>query len=179
MTRYVALLRGINLGRRNVKMDRLREIFGELGCADVATYIASGNVIFSALERDPDRLTRIIETGLREALGYEVAAILRTGPEMMAAAAHEPFPGVPDIAELPLNVAFLREPAPASMRDGMLALRTPEDEFHVHGREIYWLARVGIGRSTAARGFEKVLAGRGTVRNINTVRKIAERYYST
>ena len=179
MTRYVALLRGINLGGRNVKMERLREIFADIGFSDVATYIASGNVIFSSEDTDEDGLTRIVEAGLRDALGYEVATILRTGPEMVAVAGHEPFPGRPDVGKVPLNVAFLREPPSREMAESVLALRTPEDEFHVHGREIYWLARLGIGRSTAWRAFEKQMAGRGTVRNINTVRKIAEQYFTT
>lgn len=178
MTRYVALLRGINLGRRNVKMERLREIFQEIDFSDVSTYIASGNVVFSAAEGDADRLTRTIEAGLRDGLGYDVATILRTGPEMVTVARHEPFPGVSAVGKVPLNVAFLRRPASVEMRERVLALRSPEDDFHVHGREIYWLARLGIGRSTAARAIEKLLAGQGTVRNINTVRKIAERYFA-
>lgn len=179
MIGYVALLRGINLGRRNVKMERLREIFEEMGFSDIATYIASGNVVFFSAETDADRLTSTIEARLRHTLGYEVATMLRTGPEMVAVAEHEPFPGVPDVGKVPLNVAFMREAPARELRERVLALRTPEDGFHVHGREIYWLAHLGIGRSTAARAFEKLLAGRGTVRNINTVRKIAERYFST
>lgn len=179
MTGYVALLRGINLGRRNVKMERLREIFQEMGFSDVATYIASGNVVFSAAETDADRLGRTIEAGLRDGLGYDVAAILRTGPEMVTAATHEPFPGIGDVNERAMNVAFMPAPPEPALREAILGLRTPDDEFHVAEREIFWLCRTGMSASQAWRPFEKLLAGRGTVRNINTVRKIAERYFST
>ena len=72
MTSYVALLRAINITGRTIKMDRLRALFAELGLANVATFIASGNVLFDA-DGAAEALETRIEAHLQDALGYEVA----------------------------------------------------------------------------------------------------------
>lgn len=160
-------------------MARLREIFEEMGLVDVATYIASGNVIFTAAGKDADsaRLVERIETGLRTSLGYDVTTFLRTGDELVRVARHEPFPGKD--AGKALSVAFLREAPDPATAERFLALRGERDDFEVRGREVYWLARDGISGSAAWAPLEKLLAGGGTMRNINTVRKIAERFFAT
>lgn len=175
---YIALLRGINVGGRNVKMDRLREIFAGMGFTEVATYIASGNVIFSGEGAEPSELVTAIEAKLREGLGYEVRTMIRTGEEISAVAAYRPFPRAIGETSAAMNVAFMREELPSNLRTSILTLRSADDDFHTHGREIYWLARNGIGKSPAWPAFEKLLAGQGTVRNINTVRTLAERFFS-
>lgn len=60
----------------------------------------------------------------------------------------------------------------------MLALATDQDDFHVDGREVYWRCRTRMSEPTAWAPFEKLLAGRGTVRNVNTVRKMARKFFS-
>ena len=72
-TRFIALLRAINVGGHNVKMDRLRKLFESLGLSNVETFIASGNVIFDSLVESAETLEEKIERHLRESLGYEVA----------------------------------------------------------------------------------------------------------
>src|ERR1044071_3416059 len=91
MERYVAFLRGMNLGGRRIKNEELRAEFEALGFEDVATFRASGNVIFAAEKRAEGTLTRTIEKGLGEALGYEVPTFLRSAAEVAAVAAQEPF----------------------------------------------------------------------------------------
>src|SRR5215831_13131357 len=80
-TTYVALLRGINVGGHTVTMERLRELFRELGYAGVRTYIQTGNVFFESSEQDVQILRSAIERHLRAALGYEVPTCLRTVEE--------------------------------------------------------------------------------------------------
>ena len=92
MERYVAFLRGMNLGRRRIKNEELRAEFEALGFEDVATFRASGNVIFGAGRTIKKALARTIEHGLGEALGYEVPVFLRSCAEVAAIAAQEPFP---------------------------------------------------------------------------------------
>ena len=87
MPRYIALLRGINVGGHRVKMDRLRGLFEARGFEDVATFIASGNVIFSSDSVDAASLGRDIEEHLENELGYEVATFIRTPAEMTATSA--------------------------------------------------------------------------------------------
>ncbi|MCA1006682.1 DUF1697 domain-containing protein [Rhodococcus hoagii] len=71
MTRYVALLRGINVGGINIKMADLRQVFVDLEFDDVKTVLASGNVLFSSDSTDVAGLKATIEAALRKAFGYE------------------------------------------------------------------------------------------------------------
>ena len=177
MPRYVALLRGINVGGHRVKMDALRELFVELELANVATFIASGNVLFDTDTTDLAALERKVEAHLRKSLGYEVATFIRSGPELAAVAAHRPFPAVETENEShSLYVLFLQEPLAEAARAKVEALRTELDEFHLHGRELYWLVR---GKLTASLVPGPLLAkasdqAPSTARNITTVRKLAE-----
>ena len=82
MPHFIAFLRGINVGGHRVKMDRLRELFEELGLEDVSTFIASGNVIFSADSGDVQSLRVKIEEGLAKGLGYDVPTFLRTPAQL-------------------------------------------------------------------------------------------------
>src|SRR5436190_19969773 len=92
MTKYVALLRGINLaGYKQIKMAELKGIFESLGLKNVKTIILSGNVLFETTETDPQKVIKKIEKGLLKALGYEVAVILRTIAELQALAESDPF----------------------------------------------------------------------------------------
>ena len=176
--RYVALLRAINVGGHTVKMDRLRGLFEQLGLANVATFIASGNVIFDAPGAEPRALEQQIEAHLRAALGYEVATFLRTPAELTLIASHQPR-GLAEPGEdmRALYVAFLREPPAPTAAERLLAFESPIDQLFVHGREVYWLCRSGIGESPlSGPTFEKLLGMPATMRNITTVRKLAAKY---
>ncbi len=83
MLRFVAFLRAINVGNgRTVRMDSLHQLFESLGFSGVETFIASGNVVFETRTKNTKTLERKIEKKLREALGYEVAAFVRTDKEL-------------------------------------------------------------------------------------------------
>jgi uncharacterized protein (DUF1697 family) len=140
---YVALLRGINLGRRRLTMDRLRELFVARRLGDVATFIASGNVLFSSGVRDPRKLETQIERHLAKSLGYEVDTFVRTRAEVAAVAAAKPFAAADlDDPAHTIHVGFLKEPLPEKSAAGLAAIRTETDAFHVAGREFYWLCRI-------------------------------------
>jgi len=91
MPRYMAFLRAINVGGRVVKMDELRGLFEAMKFKRVETFIASGNVIFETGPEPRAELAAKIQARLLKALGYEVAAFVRTGPEVAAIAGHRPF----------------------------------------------------------------------------------------
>lgn len=174
-TQYVAFLRAINVGGRVVKMAELKRIFEQVGLDDVNTFIASGNVIFTS-SASADRLCRQLEAGLQKALSYPVATMLRSTNEVAQAAAYEAFPATA-IASASLYVGFLREKAAAAATKKALTLQTDIDELHVHGREVYWLARKNIAEATiTGAAIEKALQTPVTFRNINTVRRLAAKY---
>jgi len=173
--RHIAFLRAINVGGHVVKMDTLRDLFESLGLAKVETFIASGNVIFEANVKDSTALERRIETHLKRALGYEVGTFIRTAAEVAAVAAYEPF--APDQKTMALSVIFLRGPLEKSAKDGLMKCCTELDDFHVQGREAYWLCRTRTSDSkiTGPR-LEKAIGAPSTVRNVTTVRKLAAKY---
>ena len=175
MSRYVALLRAINVGGHVVKMDRLRTLFEELGFDDVQTVIASGNVLFSSGARKSAALEETIELHLQSALGYDVTTFIRTPAEMSAVAAFDPFPGMVEDGHS-LSVAFLKQRPGKEVVDRLHGMRTDYDELRVDGRELYWLARGRMSDSKVWRTpMEKVLGGPATSRNVTTVRKLAEK----
>jgi uncharacterized protein (DUF1697 family) len=175
--KYVAFLRAINIGGRVVKMDVLRKTFESLGYSNVETFIASGNVVFDSASRNPKALEAAIEKRLREKLGYEVDTFVRTCAEIAAVAAYEPFAKADVARASTLIVGFLARPLdPATVRK-IMALKTDIDDFHVNGREFYWLSRNRQGESAFSNAvLEKLTGGRSTFRGLNTVRRMAARY---
>ena len=135
MSRYVALLRAINVGGHVVKMDRLRTLFEQLGFSDVKTVIASGNVLFSSSARTIAALEDHIERALASALGYEVTTFIRTAGEMRAVAEFEPFPGLLRAGHT-LSVAFLKQHPGSDVAERLHGMRTDYDELLVHQREL-------------------------------------------
>ncbi|HEX5971470.1 MAG TPA: DUF1697 domain-containing protein [Gemmatimonadaceae bacterium] len=175
MSRWVALLRAINVGGHVVKMDRLRTLFEELDFTDVETVIASGNVLFSSSARSAGALEERIERHLASALGYAVTTFIRTPDEMGAVAAFDPFPGAVEDGHT-LSVAFLKQHPGSQVAERLHGMRTDYDELRVVGRELYWLARGRMSDSKVWRTpMEKVLEGPATSRNVTTVRKLAEK----
>jgi uncharacterized protein (DUF1697 family) len=177
MSTYIAFLRGMNLGGRRIKNEELRAEFEALGFEKVATFRASGNVIFAGGKGGEAKLTKTIESGLGDALGYEVPVFLRGCDEVKTIAAQEPF----DAKEVKaskgkLQVLFLAKAPGAKDRKAALAKATDEDLLAVEGRELYWLPSGGISESDLdLKAIEKAL-GAGTMRTMGTVEQIAAKH---
>ena len=177
MPRFIAFLRAINVGGHNVKMEKLRGLFEALGFKDVETFIASGNVIFASNSKDMGALERKIEDYLRKSLGYEVKTFLRTESELAAIAQHTPFKTRELQSAGAVCVGFLAEPLTAEARKSLMALRNEIDDFHVHGREVYWLCKLKQSDSKFSNVlFEKTLKVGVTFRGINTVARLSAKY---
>ena len=173
MPRYVAFLRGIGLGRRRPPMSRLKALFEELEFADVATFIASGNVVFTGRGADTGRMEVRIARHLETALGFAVDTFVRPAGEIVAIGRARIFPeeGQPGIT---IHVGFLREALPAETARRLAAVRTATDELRVVGREYYWLCRIRTSDSKVWTSPE-VRALRlptSTMRNLISLRKL-------
>ncbi len=178
MPRCLALLRAINVGGHTVKMDRLRQLFEALGFTHVETFIASGNVIFDTRASKSASLEQKIERHLCEALGYEVATFVRTAPELAAVAARQPFaPADLDDPTHSLYIGFMATAPSAAAQARLLTFRNTVDDFHVEGREVYWLRRTQLSNPAfPGPPMEKIFAQPLTLRNATTVRKLAAKY---
>lgn len=138
-TTYIAFLRGVNVGGHLVKMERLRELFSELGVGNVRSYIQSGNVFFETEETDRSVLSHNIGAHLAAALGYEVPVFLRTPTEVEHALKLNPFEHMEVTAEMRLFLIFLSDPLPTHLtlpvhspgRDFEIVLTTPGEAFVV------------------------------------------------
>ena len=175
---FAAFLRGINVGGHQVKGGELRAVFEGLGFGDVATFRASGNVVFSATSEPVARMAARIEKGLHDALGYEVPVFLRTAAEVRAIAGQAPFPRRQlEASKGKLQVSLLlKRPARAAQKD-VLALATDEDRLAFGDRELYWLASGGISRSDLDLKAIERLVGPTTMRTMGTVEQIAAKYF--
>ena len=177
MPRLIAFLRAINVGGHVVTMDELRRHFDALGFADVETFIASGNVIFSSRSQQVPALEQKIEARLRKALGYEVRTFIRTEAEVAAIVRYRPFQESQIRNAGALNVGFLAEPLGTARTRVLMKLKTAIDDFHVNGREMYWWCRKRQSESTFSNAlFERTLKVSTTFRGVSTIVRLSAKY---
>jgi len=172
---HIALLRGVNVGGRNkLPMADLTAIFADLGCADVRTYIQSGNVVFTAPPDLADEIPARVTAAIEERVGLKVPVVLRTVVEWRDAARANPFLAE-ELNPKTLAVAFLAEvPDPARV-DDLDPDRSPPDRFWVHGCEIYLHLPNGAARTRLTNAYlDSTLATTSTARNLRTVDKLLE-----
>jgi len=174
MTTYVALLRGINVGgKAKVDMPTLRALFGELGCADVATYINSGNVLFRGA-RAPDELVRFIEAAVAERFGIQAAVQLRDLPAMRSVCDAIPAEWAND-ARQKTDVLFLGEEIDTpDLLESVAFDPAVENVLHVDGALVWNIDRERHRRGNSVKLVGTDLYRRMTVRNVNTVRRLRE-----
>ncbi len=154
-------------------MDVLRQQFEALGLSNVETFIASGNVIFETSSKSMASLEKKIEAKLHEALGYEVSTFIRTTSELADVAKYKPFKK----EGTALNIAFIAEPLDDKSMQKLMACKSDIDDFHVHGREIYWSCLKKQSESKFSNAvLEKAIGQRSTLRGLNTIQKMAEKY---
>jgi uncharacterized protein (DUF1697 family) len=174
MARYVVLLRGINVGRaKQVPMAELRATLEGLGYEDVQTVLRSGNAIFTAPRRAAHTLEREIERALAAELGLESTCLVRTGAELRAVVAADPFGETASNGSRYLALFLSAQPDAK-----LLAAHDPRelapDEIRLGERVLYQWCPDGFMEAPALGPFvEKHLGVRATGRNWNTVTKLA------
>jgi uncharacterized protein (DUF1697 family) len=180
MPAYAALLRGINIGGHNkVPMAELREVCGRLGLGEVATYIQSGNVVFTTGLAEAADLAGEMEGAIADAFGLKVPVVLRSAAQLKAVLSDNPFIQAGRDAAL-VSVGFLAAvPEPARLSDLLahpLATADPGgDEFVVQDGEVFLYHPNGYGRSKLTNSFfDRRLATLMTVRNWKTVMTLVE-----
>jgi uncharacterized protein (DUF1697 family) len=178
MPRYLALLRGINVGGHNkVAMSDLRDLAAGLGHAEVATYIQSGNLVFSAAEADPAKLADALEGEIAAKLGVRPAVVVLSANELAQVIADNPFPA--EANPRCLHAVFRRDAvAAADVAAIAAAVRRAreagsDDDAAVVGRTLYLRTPDGLGRSDlAARLLNSRAQSAGTARNWATVTRL-------
>lgn len=180
MPRYLALLRGINVGgHKKIAMADLREVAAALGHTDVATYIQSGNVVFSSTATDVTSLADALEQEVAARLGVRAAVVVVSEAELAQVIADNPFPD--ETNHKCLHAVFRRDEVSKTDIDVVaLAVRRARDsgsrdDALAIGRTLYLRTPDGLGRSElAARLSRSKVQSAGTARNWATVTKLME-----
>jgi len=175
MKTYIALLRGINIGGNNkIDMKQLKAAFEEAGFAKVRTYINSGNVIFAS-DKNEAELTSECEAVIQKTFALNIAVVLVTASELAEALAHAPEWWGND-EDSKHNAIFVIPPATAqTVFDEMGGIKPEYESIAFHGKVIFWSAplatfsRTRYGSIAKRSTYQKI-----TVRNVNTIRKLAE-----
>ena len=178
MHRFVAFLRGINVGGRTVVKEKLKEVFTSMGFQNVSTFKQSGNVIFETESADPPELKAKIEEKLKSTLGYEVKVAVRTIPQLKNIINLDAFKGQ-NLEGNSFLVTFL--PAAPSPFPLQLPATIPKSTAQVicaAGAEVFSVTHGGGEGALPNPFLESKLKVKATTRNINVIREIIEKYGS-
>lgn len=170
MITYVAMLRGINVGKNGrIQMERLRRSMEALGLEQVKTYIQSGNVVFKS-GAIPPALSKKIEKQLLDDFAMEVPVILRTAAELETAVACNPLAHQAGIDPEKLHVMFLSGAAASAALDKLQSLTAAPEKFVCIRDVIYLYLPNGVSESKLMKAsFDRILSVRTTTRNWKTV----------
>jgi uncharacterized protein (DUF1697 family) len=170
MSQYVALLRGINVGGKNlIKMTALRACFEAHGFQDVVTYIQSGNVIFRSSESGRARLCRRIEEVLTATFDYRASVVLRSRSQLRGVVAGAPDRFGAEPARYRYDVLFLKEPLHAPVAIKSVPTRPGVDQAHAGVGVIYFARLIRkAAQSHLTRLVSLPIYQRMTIRNWNT-----------
>jgi uncharacterized protein (DUF1697 family) len=176
MTVHIALLRAVNVGPHGrVAMTDLRELVAQLGFPQVQSLLQSGNLVFTASGKTGAALESLLAAGAAKRLGLRTDFFLRTAREWDAIVANNPFPGEAERDPGHVVVMVLKDAADAKAVAALQAAVKGPEILRADGRQLYIVYPAGIGRSRLTNTLiEKKLGTRGTARNWNTVRKLAE-----
>lgn len=177
MTTYIAMLRGINVGGKNIiKMVDLRRVFEEMKFVEVQTYIQSGNVLFKSSEEE-ELLWKKIEQGIEEAFGFFVSVILRTAEDLERIIRNCPF-SPEEILEAEsssegesLYVSLMKNAPTQEKIECLKVYSSDSEEYRLEGREVFLLFHNSIRNSKLANNLHK-LDVPATVRNWKTINKL-------
>jgi uncharacterized protein (DUF1697 family) len=175
MGKQIALLRAVNVGKRQVPMARLKELMTAAGFPEVSTYLQSGNVFFADGGRSPADNGARLEKLLLDEFGFVVEVVMRSSAQLDAIIAANPLPArVADSKRY--VVTFLGQAPDAAVVAGLKAEDFEPDEFEFRGEELYSWSPNGVHTSKFTQQFlgRKLGIPVATARNWNTVLKLRE-----
>jgi uncharacterized protein (DUF1697 family) len=178
MVTYISMIRGINVGGKKIKMDKLKELYRFLEFEEINTYIQSGNVIFKSSESDSLKLSRMIENRIFEIFNFDVKVLIRTKNEMKNVINGNPFD---QEDHNHIYVTFLSDFPSEKLIDDLNSIVDPDitksrsEKYYISNKEIYLFLPNGYGRTKLNNNFfEKKLRLYATTRNWRSVNKIVD-----
>jgi uncharacterized protein (DUF1697 family) len=175
MPKYVAFIRGINVGSKWVKMAALIKSFETLGAENIETYVQSGNVVFDFKKTTQSALQNLIQARILKDFKFEVPVLVKTADEIKKTIRGNPFVKQKGVDLTKLHVTFLdQKPAKAGLAK-LEVLPTRNDEYVLVGTEIYLQCPINYGETKLSNtAIEKALEVQATTRNWKTVNAVFE-----
>jgi len=174
MRTWIALIRGINVGGKQLPMERLRTLLADLGCSEVRTYIQSGNAVFCSRAGDASRLATRISKAIAADHGFEPFVLVLSHEELVKVAAGNPYARAVATEPKFVHAFFLAAVPKAPDIEAMQRLKTPSESFALDGRTLYLHTPDGFGVSKLAERAERLLGVPATARNWRTVTMLLE-----
>lgn len=177
MEKYIALLRGVNVGGENkISMPELKLAFEEIGFLDVITYINSGNVIFSSNTQDKSELIRKSESIIEHKFKVSIPVTVISAKELSDVLKHAPVWWNTDDKEIYDNAIFVISPTSVEEVFAKVGDAKPEyEKVCSHGNVIFWSASLKTFNKTRwSKIASSSVNNNVTIRNANTTRKILE-----
>src|SRR5258708_30070004 len=151
--RYVALLRGINVGGNNmIKMETLRATFASLGFEHVKSYINSGNLAFDTSDADDLKLAAKIHDAIKKDFGSDISVMVRPVAEIEDVIKNNPFEGQFENDKY-MHLFFLNEELTVDQKSRLFEQANDDEQYAVLGRHVLCMLKISILDSAVGKGF--------------------------
>ena len=177
MTKYISILRGINVGTgRKVPMADLKKLCEKMGMQNVQTYIQSGNVVFELPQPESvSELETRLQLAFTQAFGFDIPVLVRTAEEWAESIAQNPFLKEENVDIDRLHLTCLKELPATVLLEKIRTIQYPPDRYEIIGRDVFIFCAAGYGTSKLVNSFfESKLKTPATTRNWKTVMKLHE-----
>jgi uncharacterized protein (DUF1697 family) len=177
--RYAAFLGGINVGGHRATGEQLCAVAEALGHADVSSFLASGNLVFSTIDEPvPTQIAAELEQALERELGYPVPVFLRAEREVRGIAIDHPFDPTDVAASDGKHQVMLLAEAPGrEAREQVMAMGNETDRLAIDDRELHWLPSGRMTDSELDLSAIGRILGPGTIRTMNTIQRLLKKYF--
>ncbi len=177
MKTYITLLRGINVSGKNlIKMAELKQLFATIGFKNAITYIQSGNVIFTSIEKNTSKIETKITKAIKTKFSYDIKVLVITKKELEITFNSNPYTKINDVDVTKLCVTFLRNnPTLENVPQIEKLISNANDEFKITKKSIYLYCPTGFAKTKLTNNlFERKLKTDATTRNWRTITKLVE-----
>jgi uncharacterized protein (DUF1697 family) len=174
LSRYVAFLRGVNVGGKTVKMDALRKVFESLGYTNVSTLLASGNVIFESKGSNEKKLKAEIEAAIKKTFAMDVHIIIRSEKELAALVKSDPFNGVIMKPQTRLYITFLSQAPDSKLKTPYKSIRGGYLIRKITDSHVVSILGPKVSSPDVMDFLDKEFGKEITTRNWNTILKISK-----
>lgn len=173
MAKFVSLFRAINVGKRQVKMEALKQLHEALGLTNVSSYLQTGNILFETCEATSNNLAQTLTSEFEKMFGFYSAVMVRSAAELKELETKNPFAHQGEKQAKWYLVMFLADAPDKEICENLLSNYLGPEEIQIIGKEIYIYYTQGVGTSKLTNVLiEKKLKTVGTGRNWNTVAKL-------